>query len=58
MRLTNWLCIVHRVSEGGAMRGKKAGLFDCRFDASGKPTIYCRAKGKEESGELGIAVKK
>jgi hypothetical protein len=40
------------------MRGKKAGLFDCRFDASGKPTIYCRAKGKEESGELGIAVKK
>jgi hypothetical protein len=40
------------------MRGKKAGLFGCRVDGGGKPTTCGRAKVKEESGELGIAVKK
>lgn len=37
---------------------KKAGLFGCRFDASGKPTTCGRAKVKEESGEIEVAVKK
>jgi hypothetical protein len=37
---------------------KKAGLFGCRFDASGKPTTCGTAKVKEDSGELEVAVKK
>jgi hypothetical protein len=50
--------MVHRVSEARAMRGKKVGLFGCRFDTSGKPTTCGRAKVKEESGEIEVAVKK
>jgi len=37
---------------------KKAGLFGCWFDASGKPTTCGTAKVKEESGEIEVAVKK
>lgn len=37
---------------------KKAGLFGCRFDASGKPTTCGTAKVKEDSGELEVTVKK
>jgi len=44
--------------KAGQCGGKKAGLFDCRFDASGKLTTCGRAKVEEESGELGTAVKK
>jgi hypothetical protein len=40
------------------MRRKKAGIFGCRFDASGKPTTCGRAEVKEESGKLAVAVKK
>jgi hypothetical protein len=36
----------------------KAGLFGCRFDASGKMTPCGTAKVKEESGELEVSVKK
>jgi hypothetical protein len=44
--------------KAGQCGGKKAGLFGCRFDASGNPRTCGRAKVKEESGELEIAVKK
>jgi hypothetical protein len=37
---------------------KKAGLFGCWFNASGKPTTCGTAKVKEESGEIEVAVKK
>lgn len=37
---------------------KKAGLFGCRFDASGKPTTCGTAKVNEDSGELEVTVKK
>jgi hypothetical protein len=37
---------------------KRAGLFGCRFNASGKPTTCGKAKVKEQSGEIEVAVKK
>jgi len=36
---------------------KKAGLFGCHFDATGKPTTCGTASVKEESGELEVSVK-
>ena len=37
---------------------KKAGLFGCRFNTNGKPTICGAAKVKEDSGEVEVEVKK
>ena len=37
---------------------RKAGLFGCRFDGSGRPTTCGPAKVKEESGEIEVVVKK
>ena len=36
---------------------KKAGLFGCHFDATGKPTTCGTARVKEESGDLEVTVK-
>ena len=44
--------------QAGQCGEKKAGLFGCRFDASGKPTTCGTAKVKEDSGELEVTVKK
>jgi hypothetical protein len=44
--------------KAGQCREKKAGLFGCRFDASGKPTTCGTAKVKEEVGEVEVVVKK
>lgn len=44
--------------QAGQCGEKKAGLYGCRFNASGKPTTCGKAKVKEESGELEVTVKK
>ena len=44
--------------KAGQCSEKKAGLFGCRFDASGKPTTCGTAKVEEESGEVEVVVKK
>ncbi len=44
--------------QAGQCGEKKAGLFGCRFDASGKPTTCGTAKVKEDSGEVEVTVKK
>jgi hypothetical protein len=44
--------------KAGQCGEKKAGLFGCRFGASGKTTTCGTAKVKEESGEIDVVVKK
>jgi hypothetical protein len=44
--------------KAGQCGEKKAGLFGCRFEASGKPTTCGTAKVKEESGEIEVVVRK
>jgi hypothetical protein len=50
--------MVRGCDDRGQCGQKKAGIFGCRFDASGKPTTCGRAEVKEESGMLAVAVKK
>jgi hypothetical protein len=44
--------------KAGQCSEKKAGLFGCWFDKTGKPTTCGTARVKEESGELEVVVKK
>jgi hypothetical protein len=52
---SGWYVVAVKAGQCGE---KKAGLFGCRFDASGKPTTCGTAKVTEESGEIEVAVKK
>jgi hypothetical protein len=52
---SGWFVVAVKAGQCGE---KKAGLFGCRFDASGKPTTCGAAKVKEDSGELEVTVKK
>jgi hypothetical protein len=52
---SGWFVVSVKAGQCGE---KKAGLFGCRFDASGKMTPCGTAKVKEESGELEVSVKK
>ena len=52
---SGWFVVAVKAGQCGE---KKAGLFGCRFDATGKPTTCGTAKVKEESGEVDVAVKK
>jgi hypothetical protein len=52
---SGWYVVAVKAGQCGE---KKAGLFGCRFDASGKPTTCGTAKVKEESGEVDLVVKK
>jgi hypothetical protein len=52
---SGWYVVAVKAGQCGE---KKAGLFGCRFDASGKPTTCGTAKVKEESGEVEVVVKK
>jgi hypothetical protein len=44
--------------KAGQCGEKKAGLFGCRFNATGKPTTCGSAEVKEESGEVEVKVRK
>lgn len=52
---SGWYVVAVKAGQCGE---KKAGLFGCRFDASGKPTTCGIAKVKEESGEVEVTVRK
>ena len=52
---SGWFVVAVKAGQCGE---KKAGLFGCLFDASGKPTSCGTAKVKEESGEVDVVVKK
>ena len=52
---SGWFVVSVKAGQCGE---KKAGLFGCRFDATGKMTTCGTAKVKEESGELEVSVKK
>jgi hypothetical protein len=52
---SGWFVVAVKAGQCGE---KKAGLYGCRFDASGKPTTCGTAKVREESGEIEVAVKK
>jgi hypothetical protein len=52
---SGWYVVAVKAGQCGE---KKAGLFGCRFDASGKPTSCGTAKVKEELGEVDVVVKK
>jgi hypothetical protein len=52
---SGWYVVAVKAGQCGE---KKPGLFGCRFDANGKPTLCGTAKVKEESGEIEVAVKK
>ncbi len=52
---SGWYVVAVKAGQCGE---KKAGLFGCRFDASGKLTTCGAAKVKEESGEVQVVVKK
>ena len=52
---SGWYVVAVKAGQCGE---KKAGLFGCRFDVSGKPTTCGTAKVKEESGEVEVVVKK
>jgi hypothetical protein len=52
---SGWFVVAVKAGQCGE---KKAGLFGCRFGASGKPTTCGTAKVKEESGEVEVVVKK
>jgi len=52
---SGWFVVAVNAGQCGE---KKAGLFGCRFDASGKPTTCGTAKVKEESGEVDVSIPK
>jgi hypothetical protein len=52
---SGWFVVAVKAGECGE---KKAGLFGCRFNTSGKPTTCGTAKVREESGEVEVVVKK
>ena len=52
---SGWYVVAVKTGQCGE---KKAGLFGCRFDASGKATSCGTAKVKEESGEVDVLVRK
>jgi len=52
---SGWFVVAVKAGQCGE---KKAGLFGCHFDASGKPTSCGTAKVKEESGGLEVSVRK
>ena len=52
---SGWFVVAVNAGQCGE---KKAGLFGCRFDASGKPTTCGTAKVKEESGEVDVTIMK
>ena len=52
---SGWFVVAVKAGQCGE---KKDGLFGCRFNAAGKPTICGSAKVKEESGEVEVQVKK
>lgn len=52
---SGWYVVAVKAGQCGE---KKAGLFGCRFNASGKMTTCGTAKVKEESGEVEVVVKK
>lgn len=52
---SGWFVVAVNAGQCGE---KKAGLFGCRFDASGKPTTCGTAKVKEESGEVEVTIRK
>lgn len=51
---SGWFVVAVKPGQCGE---KRAGIFGCRFDATGKPTTCGTARVKEESGELEVAVK-
>lgn len=52
---SGWYVVAVKAGQCGE---KKAGLFGCRFNASGKMTTCGTAKVKEQSGEVEVVVKK
>jgi hypothetical protein len=52
---SGWFVVAVNAGQCGE---KKAGLFGCRFDASGKPNTCGTAKVKEESGEVDVTIVK
>jgi len=52
---SGWFVVAVNAGQCGE---KKAGLFGCRFEASGKPTTCGTAKVKEESGEVDLTIVK
>jgi hypothetical protein len=52
---SGWYVVAVKAGQCGE---KKAGLFGCRFSASGKPTTCGTATVKEESGEVEVVVRK
>jgi hypothetical protein len=52
---SGWFVVAVKAGQCGE---KKAGLFGCRFNASGKPTTCGTARVREESGEVEVMVKK
>jgi hypothetical protein len=52
---SGWFVVAVKAGQCGE---KKAGLFGCRFNTSGKPTTCGTAKVREESGEVEVVVKK
>jgi len=52
---SGWFVVAVKAGQCGE---KKAGLFGCRFDASGKPATCGTAKVKEESGDVELTLKK
>ncbi len=51
---SGWYVVAVKAGQCGE---KKAGLFGCRFNASGKPTACGSAKVKEDSGEVEVKVR-
>ena len=51
---SGWFVVAVKAGQCGE---KKAGLFGCRFNATGKPTTCGSAEVKEESGEVEVKVK-
>jgi hypothetical protein len=52
---SGWFVVAVKAGQCGE---KKAGLFGCWFNASGKPTTCGTARVKEESGDIDVTVKK
>jgi hypothetical protein len=52
---SGWFVVSVKAGQCGE---KKAGLYGCRFNASGKPTTCGTAKVKEESGDIDLTLKK
>jgi len=52
---SGWFVVAVKAGQCGE---RKAGLFGCRFDVSGKPRTCGTAKVKEESGEVELTLKK